>query len=191
MPDTQHFRRTIGLSTAISIVIGSIIGSGIFMRPAEMAGLLGSPFLILLAWIIAGIFTLFSMMVLAEIGAMIPATGGQYVFMQRMYGDFWAYIYGWSNFAAINTASAAGITFIFAQYAQYFFTLPSFSPETVHAVVLHIPVIGDILPLEDFGTKVLTLFVVVLFAFISYRSTKLGGALQVAFTAAKVLAIVL
>jgi len=93
MPDTQHFRRTIGLSTAISIVIGSIIGSGIFMRPAEMAGLLGSPLLILLAWAMAGIFTLFSIMVLAEIGAMIPATGGQYIFMQHMYGNVWAYLY--------------------------------------------------------------------------------------------------
>ena len=191
MPETQNFQRTIGLPTAISIVIGGIIGSGIFMRPAEMAGLLGSPFLILLAWIIAGIFTLFSMIVLAEIGAMIPATGGQYVFMQRMYGDFWAYLYGWANFAAINTASAAGITFIFAQYAQYFFKLPSFSPETAHAIVLHIPVIGDILPLEDFGTKMLTLVMIVLFSLISYRSTKLGGAIQVVFTAAKVLAIVL
>jgi basic amino acid/polyamine antiporter, APA family len=191
MPDTQNFQRTIGLSTAISIVIGGIIGSGIFMRPAEMAGLLGSPFLIILAWILAGIFTLFSMMVLAEIGGMIPATGGQYVFMQHMYGDFWAYLYGWANFAAINTASVAGITFIFAQYAQYFFKLPSFSPETAHAIVLHIPVIGDILPLEDFGTKMLTLSMVILFSFISYRSTKLSGAFQVVFTTAKVLAIVL
>lgn len=190
MPDTQNFQRTIGLSTAISIVIGGIIGSGIFMRPAEMAGLLGSPMLILLAWVIAGIFTLFSMIVLAEIGAMMPATGGQYVFMQRMYGDFWAYLYGWANFAAINTVSAAGITFIFSQYAQYFFKLPQFSPETVHAVVLHIPVIGDILPLEDFGTKMLTLFIIVLISFISYRSTKLSGAIQVVFTTAKVLAIV-
>ena len=191
MPDTQHFQRTIGLSTAISIVIGSVIGSGIFMRPAEMAGLLGSPSLIFLVWIIAGVFNLFSIMVLAEIGAMIPATGGQYIFMQRMYGNFWAYLYGWSNFAVINTAGAAGITFIFSEYAQYFFKLPSFSQQTEHAVTLHIPMIGDILPLEDFGTKILTLFILVVFTIISYRSTKLGGAIQVVFTAAKVLAIVL
>lgn len=190
MPDTQNFQRTIGLSTAISIVTGSIIGSGIFMRPAEMAGLLGSPLLILMVWIVAGIFTLFSIMVLAEIGAMIPATGGQYVFMQRMYGDFWAYLYGWANFAVINNASAAGITFIFSQYAQYFFKLPSFPPQTEHAIVLHIPMIGDILPLEDFGTKVLTLIVLVVFTCISYRSTKLSGTIQVVFTVAKVLAIV-
>ena len=56
MPEQQSFNRTIGYSTAIAIVISSVIGSGIFMRPAEMAGLLGSPWLIFLAWIIAGVF---------------------------------------------------------------------------------------------------------------------------------------
>src|SRR4051794_30112766 len=156
MPDMPHsFQRTIGLSTAISIVVSGVIGSGIFMRPAEMAGLLGSPFLILLVWIIGGIFTLLSLMVLAEIGAMLPANGGQFVFMQKMYGEFWAYLYGWASFAVINTVATAGITFIFSQYAQYFFTLPSFSPAVEHAVVWHIPMIGNILPLEDFGTKIL------------------------------------
>src|SRR5205809_5596602 len=101
MSSTQSFNRTIGFSTAISIVISGVIGSGIFMRPAEMAGLLGSPLLVLLTWVIAGVFSIFSIMVIAEVGAMMPATGGQYVFMEKMYGDFWAYLYGWANFAVI------------------------------------------------------------------------------------------
>src|SRR4051812_45832897 len=191
MGNTQAFQRTIGLSTATSIVISGVIGSGIFMRPAEMAALLGSPMLILLAWVVGGIFTLFSTMVLAEVGAMIPATGGQYVFMQTMYGEFWAYLYGWANFAVINTVAAAGITFIFSEYAQYFFTMPSFSPSIAHSIVLHIPMIGDILPLENFGTKILTLIPIAIFTYMSYRSTRLGGMVQVFFTVAKVLAIVL
>jgi len=191
MSEVQSFRRTIGLSTAISIVISGVIGSGIFMRPAEMAGLLGSPLIVLLVWVIAGIFTIFSIMVIAEIGAMIPETGGPYVYMQKMYGDFWAYLFGWASFAVINTAATAGITFIFSQYAQYFFKMPSFSPSVEHAIVLHIPMIGDILPLEAFGTKILTLAAIVVFTFISYRSTKLGGLVQVIFSVAKVLAIVL
>src|SRR4051794_36666652 len=148
MPDIPHsFQRTLGLSTAMSIVISGVIGSGIFMRPAEMAGLLGSPMLIVLVWVIAGIFTLSSIMVLAEVGAMIPATGGQYVFMKYMYGDFWAYLFGWASFAVINTAGTAGISFIFSQYAGYFFKLPQFSPAVEHSIVLHVPLIGDILPL--------------------------------------------
>ena len=191
MPHTQSFQRTIGLSTAISIVISGVIGSGIFMRPAEMAGLLGSPLLILLVWIIAGMFTIFSIMTLAEIGAMMPATGGQYVFMQQMYGGFWAYLYGWANFAVINTAGSAGITFICSQYAEYFFKLPRFSPSVENSVVLHVPLIGDLLPLENFGVKMLTILLLLVFTLISYRSTKLGGIVQVFFSAAKVLAIVL
>jgi basic amino acid/polyamine antiporter, APA family len=191
MSSTQSLNRTIGLSTAMSVVISGVIGSGIFMRPAEMAGLLGSPLLVLGTWVIAGIFSIFSIMVLAEIGAMMPATGGQYVFMEKMYGDFWAYLYGWANFAVINTASGAGITFICAQYAQYFFKLPRFSAEVEQSVVLHVPLIGDILPLENFGVKMLTIVLLLICSFIAYRSTKLGGRVQVFFTVAKVLAIVL
>jgi APA family basic amino acid/polyamine antiporter len=191
MNSTKSLNRTIGISTAMSVVISGVIGSGIFMRPAEMAGLLGSPVLVLATWVIAGVFSIFSIMVLAEIGAMMPATGGQYVFMEKMYGDFWAYLYGWANFAVINTASGAGITFICAQYAQYFFKLPRFSTEVEQSVVWHVSLIGDILPLEDFGVKMLTILLLIICSFIAYRSTKLGGRVQVFFSAAKVLAIIL
>ncbi len=190
MTDTHIFPRTITLSTAISIVISGVIGSGIFMRPAEMAALLGSPMLILLVWIVAGIFTLFSIMVVAEVGAMLPETGGQYVFMQHMYGDFWAYLFGWANFAVINTAGTAGITFICSQYVEYFFKLPRFSSFIENSVVIHMPLIGNILPLENFGIKMLTILILFVFTVISYRSTKLGGMVQIFFTSAKILAII-
>ena len=80
MEQQKGFQRTIGLFAAISLTITSIIGSGIFMRPAEMAALLGSPGLVFLSWIIAGLFTLFSVMVLAEVAAMLPEAGGNYAF---------------------------------------------------------------------------------------------------------------
>ena len=191
MQGRPTFQRTIGLYTATSLVIGSVIGSGIFMRPAEMASLLGSPLQILLVWVIGGVLTLFVAMVNAEVGAMLPETGGQYFFMRKMYGDFWAYLYGWANFAVINTAGTAGIAFICSQYAEYFFKLPRFSPAIEQSLVLHVPFIGDILPLENFGVKILTVTLLVILTIISYRSTKGGGMVQVLFTAAKVLAIVL
>jgi APA family basic amino acid/polyamine antiporter len=117
----QDFKRTIGLSTATALVITTIIGSGIFMRPAEMAALLGSPILIFSVWIIAGLFTMLSVMVLAEVAAMIPETGGNYAFMRHMYGNFWAYLFGWASFAVVNCAGSAGIAFITSQYLEYFF----------------------------------------------------------------------
>src|SRR5687767_8451619 len=191
MPQHQDFKRTIGLSTAIALVIATIIGSGIFMRPAEMAALLGSPLLIFSVWIIAGLFTMLSVMVLAEVAAMIPETGGTYAFMRHMYGNFWSYLYGWAAFAVINCAGSAGIAFITAQYLEYFFELPRFSPFIEESVVWHIPLVGDLFPLHDFGVKSLTIFILCILTWISYRSTKASGALMTIFSSAKVAAIIL
>ncbi|HET9746264.1 MAG TPA: amino acid permease [Chitinophagaceae bacterium] len=191
MPQPPGFQRTIGLSTAISLVIATVIGSGIFMRPAEMAALLGSPILIFGVWIVSGVFTMLSVMVLAEVAAMLPETGGNYAFMRHMYGDFWAYLFGWSAFAVVNCAGTAGIAFITSQYIEYFIELPRFSTAVEQSVVFHIPLVGDILPLDDFGVKLLTIFIICIFTWISYRSTKTSGLLMNVFSAAKVAAIVL
>jgi APA family basic amino acid/polyamine antiporter len=118
----QDFQRTIGLSTATALIIATIIGSGIFMRPAEMAGLLGSPILIFSVWIIAGLFTMLSVMVLAEVAAMIPETGGPYAFMRHMYGDFWSYLYGWAAFAVINCAGGRHCFYYFTIFGVFFYT---------------------------------------------------------------------
>ena len=184
-------QRQMGLYTATSLVIGGVIGSGIFMRPSEMAGILGSPVLLLLVWLVAGFFTVFSAMVNAEVGAMFPETGGQYVYMRHMYGDFWSYLFGWANFAVINTAGTAGIAFISSQYLEYFVKFPKFSPAVEHSFVLHIPLIGNLLPLENFGVKAATILMLCILTLVSYRSTKAGGSLQVFFTTVKVLAITL
>lgn len=191
MTSPPTFQRTIGLSTGISLVVATIIGSGIFMRPQEMAALLGSPILIFAVWIIAGIFTMLSAMVIAEIAAMIPETGGTYAFMRHMYGDFWSYLYGWAAFAVINCAGSAGIAFITSQYLEYFFKLPKFSPAIEQSLALHIPMVGDIFPLADFGVKILTVIILCILTWISYRSTKASGFLMNIFSSAKVVAIVI
>jgi APA family basic amino acid/polyamine antiporter len=191
MSPTNSLRRTIDLPTATSIVIGGVIGSGIFIRPAEMAALLGAPFLIFVVWIIAGILNLLSAMITAEIGAMFPETGGQYIFIRKIYGDFWAFIYGWAAFSVINTAGTAAVAFICSEYLQYFISLPRFSPGVEQSLVLHLPMVGTILPLQHFGLKLLTIFILGIFSFSSYISTKLGGAIQLVSTVVKVLAIVL
>ena len=187
----HQLQRTVGLSTATALVIGTVIGSGIFMRPQEMAELLGSPALIFAVWIIAGLFTMLSVMVLAEVAAMLPETGGTYAFMRHMYGDFWSYLYGWAAFAVINCAGSAGIAFITAQYLEYFFELPTFSTAIEQSVVFHIPMVGDILPLDDIGVKGLTIFILCMLTWISYRSTKTSGVLMNIFSSAKVAAIVI
>src|SRR4028118_2319125 len=90
---------TLGFFTTVSIVVGAVIGSGIFKKPSLMAQQLGSPELMIGIWVLAGVLTLFGALTNAEVAGMISATGGQYIYFQKMYGNFVAYLYGWAVFA--------------------------------------------------------------------------------------------
>ncbi|HYJ39091.1 MAG TPA: amino acid permease [Chitinophagaceae bacterium] len=186
----NQLQRKIGLWTAVSIVAGSVIGSGIFMKPALMASQLGSPGVLLLVWVVAGILSLFGALIMAEVATLLPETGGQFVFIKEMYSDFMAYLLGWAAFIVINTGGVAAIAFIFSKYFEFFFPLPRFSPEMEQSLVLHIPFIGNILPLEDFGVKSLTILLIVFLSYINYRSVSSSNSLQVIFTFAKVAALI-
>lgn len=182
--------RTLGLWTTISLVVGGVIGSGIFLKPAYMAGQLGSPSLLLGVWVGAGIITLFGALTNAEIASMIPQTGGQYVYFQKMYGNLTAFLYGWSMFAVIFTGGVASIAYAFGEYAQHFVALPRFALETEHSFAIVLPFIGTMYPLQNIGVKLLTICIIILLTAINYRSVSAGGAVQNIFTALKVAAIV-
>jgi basic amino acid/polyamine antiporter, APA family len=188
---TARLQPTIGLWTSISLVVGGIIGSAIFMKPAVMAAQLGSPELLIVVWVVAGIITLFGALSNAEVAAMIPETGGQFVFFKYMYGDFVAFIYGWSAFAVFNTAGVASIAYVLGTYTEYLVALPRFDVAFEKSVFLQIPFIGFIFPLENIGVKSVTIIVILLLTWVNHRSTRIGGDIQVIFTALKVLAIVL
>lgn len=187
----SSLNKHIGLWSATSLVIGSVVGSSIFMKPATMAAQVGSPVLLLLVWVVAGMISLFGAMAFAELGTLLPQTGGQYVFLKAAYNDFIAYLFGWSGMAVINSASIAAISFVFAQYADYFLHLPRFSPAIEHGVVWQVPLVGQIRPLENFGVKVLAISLILTFTLINYVSSRLGNALQVAATVVKVAALLL
>src|SRR6476646_4652825 len=110
----------LGFVSAMAMVVGGVIGSGIFVKPALMASQLGSPVYLLLTWLVAGLVTLCGALTIAEASAMFPETGGQYVYFQKMYGDLFAFMYGWSAFSVINTAGVASISFVMVQYIEYF-----------------------------------------------------------------------
>lgn len=186
-----QLQRKLGLWTAVSIVIGSVIGSSIFMKPATMAAQLSSPLMLLAVWIVAGTVSLFGSMINAEVGCAMPETGGQYVYFRYMYGNFFAYLFGWSSFVVINTASISAIAFVFAQYSEYFVHLPRFSANVEHSVSVVIPYIGRFYLLENIGVKGLAILLIVIFSWINARSLKAGGAIQVFFSTLKVLALVM
>jgi basic amino acid/polyamine antiporter, APA family len=187
----HSLKKSIGLWSAVSLVIGSVIGSGIFMRPATMAAQLGSPTLLLGVWLIGGIVSLFGATIYAELGAMYPETGGPYIYLKEIYGEFIAFIYGWSTMAVINTAALASIAFVCGNYAEYFVHLPRFSPAVEHAVKWHIPYLADIYPLENFGVKGLSILILSLLTLVNYLSTRWGNGIQFVATLLKTLALVL
>jgi APA family basic amino acid/polyamine antiporter len=170
------------------LVVGGVIGSGIFRKPGVMASQLGSPEILLLVWVLAGVITLFGALTNAEIASMIPETGGQYVYFERMYGSFFAYLYGWAVFAVIQTGSIAAVAYVFAEYSTQFIALPEASA-SVAAWSFHLPFIGDVTPFKEIGTKGLAAAVVIVLTAVNYLGVKLGGIVQDIFTIAKVAAM--
>lgn len=183
--------RTLGLYTTIAIVVGAMVGSGIFKKPAAMAEQLGSPEWILAIWVIAGFITLAGALTNAEIAGMITETGGQYEYFRAMYGDFTAYMYGWAIFAIIQTGSIASITYVFSHYAEFFFSLPQFSQDLVKQGEIVIPFIGKISLLEDIGRKILTIAIIGFLTIVNYFGVVYGGGISNFFTTLKILIIIL
>jgi len=166
--NTPKLRSELGLFTTIAIVIGAVIGSGIFKKPSLMASQVGSAEILILIWIIAGIITLFGALTNAEVAGLIPETGGQYIYFEKMYGEFVAFLYGWAIFIVIQTGSIASISYVFSDYFQYFVKLPRFSAIVENSFIIHIPFIGNILPLENIGVKLLTISLVLFLTIINY-----------------------
>lgn len=179
------------MTTGISLVVGGIIGSGIFMKPSVMAAQLGSPELLVAVWILAGLITLLGALTNAEVATLLPETGGQFIFFRHMYGDFVAFLYGWSAFAVFNTAGVASIAYVVGTYTEYFVSLPRFPYSLEKSMAIDIPLVGTIYPLENIGVKGVTIIVVLILTWVNYISARSGGSIQVLFTGLKVLAMVL
>ena len=109
-PAPADLPRVLGASQATAIVVGTIIGSGIFLVPREMMQDVGSSALVYLAWIVGGLLSLFGAMTYAELGAMLPYAGGEYVYLRGAYGDTPAFLYMWTWFAVAKPASIAAVT---------------------------------------------------------------------------------
>ncbi len=167
------------------IVIGGTIGSGIFRKSGVMAAEVGSPGMLLMVWVLAGVITLCGVLINAEISSFIPETGGQYVYFERMYGPFFAFLYGWAVFAVIQSGSIAALAYVFAEYTTTFVPLPELSAQAA-AWGFRVPLIGDILPLREFGVKALAVAVILLLTAVNYLGVRFGGAVQNLFSVAKI-----
>jgi basic amino acid/polyamine antiporter, APA family len=114
--DTE-FRRGLGLFDSTMVVVGSMIGSGIFIVSAEMARWIGSPGWLLVAWVVTGVLTIAAALSYGELAAMMPRAGGQYVYLREAFSPLWGFLYGWTLFAVIQTGTIAAVAVGFARYS--------------------------------------------------------------------------
>jgi APA family basic amino acid/polyamine antiporter len=181
--------RGLTLTAAIMIVAGSMIGSGIFRKPATMAGQLQSPELLIFVWVAAGLVTFIGALCNAEVSGMIDATGGQYIYFKKMYGDFTSFLYGWSNLSVIQSGSQAAIAYAFAEYVGYFIKYPQVSI-WVQNISFHMPLVGNIHPFVDLGTKIVAIICIIFLSGVNYIGVIFGGKVQTVVTYIKIFTII-
>ena len=117
----EHLKRALGLPSAVAIVMGSMIGSGIFIVPADIARNVASPALFIAAWLITGFMTLVAALSYGELAAMMPQAGGQYVFLREALGPLWGFLYGWTLFLVIQTGTIAAVAVGFGKFLGVWF----------------------------------------------------------------------
>ncbi len=168
----------VGLPTAIAVVIGSVIGSGIFLVPQKIAMTLNDAGWIIAVWLFGGLLSLAGALTNAEVAGMIPAAGGQYVYFREIYGTFPAFLYGWTTFIVYQTGSIAAIAVAFAEYLGFFF--PTLSSLKVNFGLFVMP---------EVGIKLVAIGAILFVTFVNYFGVQFGGFIQRLFTSLKVLAI--
>ena len=165
--------RSVTLSAATILVVSSVIGSGVYKKVAPMSDGLLSPKLVLLAWVLGGIISLFGALSNAEIAGMMADSGGEYVYFKRIYNKFTAFLWGWTTFAVIKTASISSLAYVFAQSFNSLIPLPNLPPD-----IAKMSIFGIFYPFESFGVKAFAIMLILILTYINTRGLKGGAALS-------------
>jgi APA family basic amino acid/polyamine antiporter len=188
-----QFVRGMGLFSATAIVMGSMIGSGIFIVSADMSRSVGSPALLIAAWLVTAAMTIIGALSYGELAAMMPKAGGQYVYLREALGPLWGFLYGWTLFVVIQTGTIAAVGVAFGKFLGVFFPAVSATNWLWHiGHVPALPVGPMVLGNMDIGLNTANLAAIVIITLLTLLNTfglKLGSAVQNVFTSAKVLAL--
>lgn len=181
-PNLPHadLPRAVGFWGAAAVMIGIMIGGGIFGTPPDIARHLGSPMVAMLFWLAGGVLCLFGALAYAELATMFPRSGGIYVFLREAYGDGVAFTFGWMYLLVTKPAGAAGVTFLFAEHLN---RLIGTTPDPDHS--------GTALSLASGGLdpRLITMAALLLLTWINARGVVLSTRVAVGFTAAKFMAL--
>jgi len=176
----------LGLTSATTLVMGSMIGSGIFIVSAEIAREVNSPALLIGAWLVTGFMTIVGALSYGELAAMMPRAGGQYVYLRESLGPLWGFLYGWTLFLVIQTGTVAAVGVAFGKFLGYFF--PSVAADHWILHIAHVPPINVgpmVLGNMDVGLNTQNLCGIVIVIFLTVLNIfglKLGAAVQNLFT---------
>src|SRR4030081_1888797 len=132
-PSAVSLKRDLGLWSAVAIVVGTVIGSGIFIVPNVMIRNMGTPGMVFVVWVAGGLMSLSGALSYAELSAAMPGAGGEYVYLREAYGPLWSFIYGWTQMWVAKSGSIAPLP------PAFFFFIGNFHPE-VKQTVGHIPI---------------------------------------------------
>lgn len=164
-----HLVRALGLGYVIVVTVSNILGSGVYKKVAPMADQLGSSGWVLLAWLLGGLITLFGALSTAEVAGMLADTGGDYAYYKKIYNRFLAFMFGWTLFIVVQTASASSLAYVVAQSFQALVPLPPMLENLADVRVL-----GVFQPFADLTTKLFAVAVIVLLTWYNTFTVKTG-----------------
>ncbi|PAM95626.1 amino acid transporter [Flavobacterium sp. IR1] len=176
--DQENFKRELGLLDGTMLVVGSMIGSGIFIVSADIARQVGSAGWLTLIWLLSGLITIIAAVSYGELSAMFPKAGGQYVYLKEAYNKLIAFLYGWSFFAVIQTGTIAAVGVAFSKFASYLYE--PLSDENI---------LFELGAFKLNAAQIVSILTIVLLTYINSRGVKNGKILQTVLTIIKILSL--
>src|SRR5437763_3732221 len=181
----QEFSRGLGLFDSTMLVVGVMIGSGIFIVSSEMARQIGSPGWLLVAWAIAGALTITGALSYGELSAMMPQAGGMYVYLREAYSPMWGFLYGWTLFTVIQTGTIAAVAVAFARFTGVL--SPAISEDRYLVNPLRIT---SHYAISLSTAQLLAVAIVCALTFTNTRGLRYGKSIQNTFTVTKTAALI-
>jgi basic amino acid/polyamine antiporter, APA family len=170
MANQRNLVRTLGMGYVVIFVVANIIGSGVYKKIAPMAAELNSSVWILIAWIVGGIITLFGALSNAEVAGLLADTGGEFIYLKKIYNRFFAFIYGWSLFTVIQTATISSLAYVFAQSLNSIIPIP-----VIFGSLQHFTIGGVFFPFQDFGVKLTAILLILILTGLNISGLKSGA----------------
>lgn len=178
MEQNTGFRKSLNLFDSTALVVGSMIGSGIFIVSADMSRQLGAPGWVMLAWVLTGVLTIFAALSYGELAAMMPKAGGQYVYLREAYNPMTGFLYGWTLFLIIQTGTIAAVAMAFAKFLGVLF--PWFSEQRIWL---------DLGFIRFNIAQLVAIASILLLTWINSRGIRLGKVIQNSFSLTKIIVL--